>query len=117
MAELQSFEGHEHPALDVGTLEHERVVLDNGFEVCVEKLEYEVEVGLVGEDVEKLESTRRRGQRSERVGRKGGPTSMTFGWRSSRRNLTSRMADMSSPSLNWPTLICERASEVSWELG
>lgn len=32
-------------------------------------------------------------------------TSMTFSWRSSRKNLISRMADMSSPSLNWPILI------------
>lgn len=32
-------------------------------------------------------------------------TSMTLGWCSSRRYLTSRTADMSRPSLNWPTLI------------
>lgn len=32
-------------------------------------------------------------------------TSMMFSCRSSRRNLISLMADMSSPSLNWPTLI------------
>ena len=32
-------------------------------------------------------------------------TSMTLGWLSSRRYLTSRMADMSRPSLNCPTLI------------
>lgn len=30
---------------------------------------------------------------------------MMFGWCSSRRYLTSRTADMSRPSLNWPTLI------------
>ena len=30
---------------------------------------------------------------------------MTLGWCSSRRYLTSRTADMSRPSLNWPTLI------------
>lgn len=33
------------------------------------------------------------------------PTSITFWWCNSRRYLTSRIADMSSPSLNWPTLI------------
>jgi hypothetical protein len=32
-------------------------------------------------------------------------TSMMLGWCSSRRYLTSRTADMSRPSLNWPTLI------------
>ena len=32
-------------------------------------------------------------------------TSMMFGWCSSRRYLTSRTADISRPSLNWPTLI------------
>ena len=32
-------------------------------------------------------------------------SSITFGCLSSRRNLTSLIADMSSPSLNWPTLI------------
>ena len=32
-------------------------------------------------------------------------TSMTLGWLSSRRYLTSRIADMSRPSLNCPTLI------------
>jgi hypothetical protein len=35
----------------------------------------------------------------------GYSTSMTFGWCSSRRYLTSRTADISRPSLNWPTLI------------
>ena len=32
-------------------------------------------------------------------------TSMTLGWCSSRKYLTSRTADISRPSLNWPTLI------------
>lgn len=108
MAKLQTFEGHEHPALDVCSLEHERVVLDDGFQVCIEELEHEVEVGLVGEDVKELSTKARSAKRTREGDEEEAPTSITFGCRSSRRNLTSRMADMSRPSLNWPTLIYER---------
>lgn len=47
VAEFQSFHSHEHPTLDVCALKYERLVLDDGFEVGVEKLEDQVQVGLV----------------------------------------------------------------------
>lgn len=44
VAVLQSLHGHEHPALDVGGLERERLVLDDGLEVGIEELKHEVQV-------------------------------------------------------------------------
>lgn len=54
MAVVESFDAHEHPALDVGTLKHERAVFDDGFEISVEELEHEVKIRLVGEDIQEL---------------------------------------------------------------
>jgi hypothetical protein len=51
---LQPAERHCHPRLDVGRLEHEALVADDGLEVRVEELEHEVDVLLDGEDVEEL---------------------------------------------------------------
>jgi hypothetical protein len=45
VAKLEAFHGHEHPTLDIGRLEHERTVLDDGFEVCFEIFEYQIEIG------------------------------------------------------------------------
>lgn len=110
MAKVETFHGHEHPTLDVALLEHEVLVADDGFEVRVEEFEDEVQVRLVAEHVQEL-----RGVSSSvsllslTVQLVGVRASITLGWRNSRRNLTSRMADMSRPSLNWPTLICGRA--------
>lgn len=54
MAEFEPLDRHEHPALDVGSLEEQCLVLDNRLEVSVEELEHEVEVGLVAEHVDQL---------------------------------------------------------------
>jgi len=63
MAKFQSFDCHEHPALDVGRLKEERLVLDDSLEVSVEELEHKVQVGLVAEHIHQLQQPpSRRGQ-------------------------------------------------------
>lgn len=64
MAELESLHCHEHPALDVGALKQQRLVLDDSLKISVEELEHQVEVGLVAEDVYQLR-TRGEGRVSE----------------------------------------------------
>ena len=51
MTEIQTFHGHEHPALDVSRLKDKVLVLDDCFEIRVQVLEDQVEVGFGGEDV------------------------------------------------------------------
>ena len=51
MAEVKTFHGHEHPALDIGRLKDKVLVLDDCFEIRVQVLEDQVEVGFGGEDV------------------------------------------------------------------
>lgn len=68
VAEVEAAEGHEHPGLDVGRLEDEHAVLDDGLEVRVEVLEHEVEVGFGGKDVEQLAKGSARGMLERRGG-------------------------------------------------
>lgn len=54
VTEVEAFEGHEHPALDVGRLKDQVSVLDDSFQIGVEVLEDEIEVRFGREDVEEL---------------------------------------------------------------
>jgi hypothetical protein len=53
---LETPERHGHPALDVGVLEDERLVSNDGLEIRVEVLEHQVDVLLDGKHIEQLES-------------------------------------------------------------
>jgi hypothetical protein len=103
MAEFETAEHHGHPAFDICRQKDQGAVLDDHLQVGIEELEHKVEIGLGGEHVQKLRRDDALRWPGDAV--YGAPTSMTFGWCSSRRYLTSRTADMSRPSLNWPTLI------------
>ena len=54
MAELQSTKGHCHPRLDVCRQEDEGAVFDDYFEVAVQELEDQIEVGFRREYIHEL---------------------------------------------------------------
>lgn len=103
MAELESTKGHCHPRFDVCRQKDESTILDDYLEVGIQELEDEIEVCFRGEYIHELAVGIQRCMKGDR--RRERVTSMMFWWCSSRRYLTSRMADMSRPSLNCPTFI------------
>lgn len=52
--EVKSSDRHQHPALDIGGHEDERLVPDDVLEIGGQELEDEVQVALVGEDGQHL---------------------------------------------------------------
>lgn len=52
VTEFESFEHHSDPAFNILGLKDESTITNDGFEVRIEEFEDEVEVRLVGEDVE-----------------------------------------------------------------
>lgn len=54
MTKFEALERHEHPRFEICRLEDETVVFDHSLEISVEKLEHQVQVGLVRKDVQQL---------------------------------------------------------------
>lgn len=52
---FQPTEHHNEPALDVSRLEYNAFLFDDHFQIAVEELQNEVDILLVGKDVDELE--------------------------------------------------------------
>jgi hypothetical protein len=106
MAELQTSQSHSHPAFNVSGQKHQTFVFNYYFQVRFQEFQHEIQIRLGREDIQKL-GTAQMVNPTIIVHNKSAHThtSITFWCLSSRRYFTSRIADMSSPSLNCPTLI------------